>query len=154
MRTKSLELAVGLFVIIGIASLVILGLSVSNLGEWNKAEGYSLSARFENIGGLKVRAPIKIGGVVVGRVTAIELDNKSFSPVVRMHIKDKLQLPTETNASITTAGLLGEQFISLSPGGNDEILADGGEITDTQSALVLENLISQFLYGSESKKDH
>ena len=153
MRTKSLELAVGLFVIFGIASLIALGLSVSNLGEWHKAQGYSLKAKFDNIGGLKVRAPVKIGGVVIGRVTDIELDKKSFAPMVTLHITKPIELPTETNASITTAGLLGEQFISLSPGGNDEVLVDGAEITDTQSALVLENLISQFLYGKESKKD-
>ncbi len=141
------QISVGIFIIASFAALTVLAFKVSNIEEYATAENYTLSAHFDNIGGLKVRSPIKVGGVVVGRIKSIALDG-DLLPVVKMSINGKFNnFPTETSAAILTAGLLGEQYISLTPGGNDEILTSGDEIDDTQSAIILEDLIGQFLFN-------
>jgi len=148
---KKIQLAVGLFIVISIMALSSLAIKVSNINEYANSESYQLTAHFDNIGGLKIRSAVKVGGVVVGRVTEIDLDISTMSPVVTMKIDSRYnQFSSETSAAILTAGLLGEQYISLTPGGDDEILADGDELYDTQSALVLEDLIGQFLFSKGS----
>lgn len=148
MQRKAIELWVGLFVLLGIISLIGLGLKVSNLTSIEDDNSYLLYAKFQNIGGLKVRSPVKVGGVTVGRVAAIGLDPEDFSPITTLVIQKKFNsFSTETGASIMTAGILGEQFVSLTPGWNEEILINGDYIEDTQSALVLEELIAQFLFS-------
>ena len=153
MDTKKIQLAVGIFIVLSIAALSALAIKVSNINEYSNSESYQLSAHFDNIGGLKIRSAVKVGGVVVGRVTEIDLDTSSMSPIVMMKINSKYnEFSSETSAAILTAGLLGEQYISLTPGGDEEILADGDEIFDTQSALVLEDLIGQFLFSQGSEE--
>jgi phospholipid/cholesterol/gamma-HCH transport system substrate-binding protein len=151
MNTRKAEISVGLFIIIGIAALAMLALKVSNISESGNSETYQLIAKFDNIGSLKVRSPVRMGGVLIGRVSNIHLDSEYLSPVVTLSIfKLYSNLPTETSASILTAGLLGEQYLSLSPGGDAEFLSHGDEIEDTQSALVIEELIGQFLFNDSS----
>ncbi len=151
MRSSGSQILVGLFMLAGFAALVMLGYKVSNFQEFARQDTYTLIANFTNIGGLKVRSPVKVGGVVVGRVSNIELDNRSLTPVVYMAIAAEYdQFSSESSAAIQTSGLLGEQFISLTPGGDEVILEDGDEIEDTQSALVLEDLIGQFLFNRPS----
>lgn len=146
--TKTVELLVGLFVAAGVLALIFLAMRASNLAEFAGGEGYRLIARFENSGSLKVRSPVTIAGVRVGRVRSIAIDNKTFQSVVEMVIdRSTNTLPTDTAASIYTEGLLGEQFVSLEPGGEDEYLKDGDEIELTQSAIVLEEIIGQFLFS-------
>ena len=150
-QTKFIEILVGLFVAIGIAALFFLGMQVSNLSQYNSEPGYQLSARFDNIGGLKVRAPVTVAGVRIGRVSTIEFDNERFEAVVNIEIEPKYNtLPEDTSASILTAGLLGEQYIGLDPGGEDLVLKEGSEIEITQSAFVLEKMIGQFLFNRDS----
>ncbi len=150
-QNKTTELLVGIFIVAGLAAMFVLAMQVSNLGSLNQGDSYRVTARFENIGGLKVRSAVTVSGVRVGRVSAINFDNKRFEAVVSMSIDRKYdQFPEDTAASIFTAGLLGEQYISLEPGGADELLADGSEIDLTQSALVLEKLISKFLFSQTS----
>ena len=151
MNTRKAEISVGLFLMLGIAALVMLALKVSNISEASDSETYQLTAKFDNIGGLKIRSPIRMGGVLIGRISDINLDPEYLTPVVTMSIFNNFNnLPTETSASILTAGLLGEQYLSLSPGGDEEILQHGDEIEDTQSALVIEELIGQFLFSDSS----
>jgi phospholipid/cholesterol/gamma-HCH transport system substrate-binding protein len=151
--TKKIQIAVGLFIVISFAALSALAIKVSNINEYNNSESYLLAAHFDNIGGLKIRSAVKVGGVVVGRITGIDLDTKTMSPIVTMKINSKYNaFSSETSAAILTAGLLGEQYISLTPGGDDKLLADGGEILDTQSALILEDLIGQFLFSKGSQE--
>jgi len=151
MNTRKAEISVGLFIIIGIAALAMLALKVSNLSESGSSETYQLIAKFDNIGSLKVRSPVRMGGVLIGRVTEISLDSEYLSPVVTLAIFQSYNnLPSETSASILTAGLLGEQYLSLSAGGDEELLTDGDEIENTQSALVIEELIGQFLFNDSS----
>ncbi|MFT5450866.1 MAG: phospholipid/cholesterol/gamma-HCH transport system substrate-binding protein [Enterobacterales bacterium] len=151
MNTRKSEISVGLFIIIGIAALAMLALKVSNISESGSSESYQIIAKFDNIGSLKVRSPVRMGGVLIGRVTNIHLDSVYLSPVVTLSIfKLYNKLPSETSASILTAGLLGEQYLSLSPGGDEEFLTEGDEIQDTQSALVIEELIGQFLFNDSS----
>lgn len=156
-NSRTLEIIVGLFVALGLAALFMLAMKVSNLSSFSGEEGYNITARFENIGGLKVRSPVTVAGVRVGRVSDIGFDNNTFEAVVTMNIgKNYNSLPTDTSASIFTAGLLGEQYVSLEPGGDDKSLQTGSEIRLTQSAIVLEQVIGQFLYsqaesGGESK---
>lgn len=146
--TKTVELLVGLFVAAGILALFFMAMQVSNLSNFGNSEGYRLIARFENSGGLKVRSPVTVAGVRIGRVRSISFDSETFQAVVDMRIDSAYDtLPADTSASIYTAGLLGEQFVSLEPGGDDEYLHDGDEIELTQSALVLEELIGQFLFS-------
>ena len=151
MNTRKAEISVGLFLIIGMAALAMLALKVSNISETGSSETYQLTAKFDNIGSLKVRSPIRMGGVLIGRVSNIHLDSEYLSPVVTLSIFTSYNnLPTETSASILTAGLLGEQYLSLSPGGDEDFLINGDEIEDTQSALVIEELIGQFLFNGSS----
>ncbi len=151
MNTRKAEISVGIFLIAGIAALVMLTLKVSNISEASASDSYKLTAKFDDIGGLKVRSPIRMGGVLIGRISDISLDREYLTPVVTLSIFNKYNnLPTETSASILTAGLLGEQYLALSPGGDDEILQDGDEIEDTQSALIIEELVGQFLFNDSS----
>lgn len=154
MTSRKIELLVGLFAAIGIAALLMLALKVANNGVSGNGETYQLYAKFDNIGGLKVRSPIKVGGVVVGRVSAIALDSEDYTPVVTLDIYAQYNNFSEaTSVSILTAGLLGEQYIGLLPGFIDvsvETLQPGDFIEDTKPALVLEELIGQFLFSQGS----
>jgi phospholipid/cholesterol/gamma-HCH transport system substrate-binding protein len=153
MERTTLDLWVGLFVVAGLAAILVLAMKVGNLSTFNMSESYTLQADFDNIGGLKSRSPVKSAGVVVGRVTAITFDNKSFRAQVSMVIDKRYQFPKDTFAKILTAGLLGEQYVGLDPGGDEQVLKGGDQITKTQSAVVLENLISSFLYSKAAEGD-
>ncbi len=142
------ELAVGFFVVIGIAALVVLALKVSNLSSFSGSNGYNVLATFENIGGLKARAPVMMAGVKIGEVKAIRLDTEMFEAEVILSIEPEYnQLPLDTGASIFTSGLLGEQYIALEPGGEIKVLKDGDKISLSQSAVVLEQVLSKFLFS-------
>jgi phospholipid/cholesterol/gamma-HCH transport system substrate-binding protein len=145
MNKRSIEMLVGFFVLLGMLGLVFLALKAANLGSVGGGDTYALQAQFDNIGGLKVRAPVRTAGVTVGRVTKIVLDSKSFRGVVSMDIDRSYQFPKDSAAKILTAGLLGDQYIGLDPGGDDKNLGAGDTVPQTQSAVVLENLIGQFL---------
>ncbi|MDE1950004.1 MAG: outer membrane lipid asymmetry maintenance protein MlaD [Burkholderiales bacterium] len=147
MGKKGIETLVGLFVLLGILGLVFLALKAANLGSFSGGATYPLTARFDNIGGLKVHAPVRSAGVVVGRVKSISLDPKTFQGVVGLEIDERFKFPKDSAAKILTSGLLGDQYIGLEPGGDDKNLAAGDTIGQTQSAVVLENLIGQFLTG-------
>lgn len=151
-QNKSLEIMVGLFIAAGLAALFMLAMQVSNLSQLNQGDGYRVTARFENIGGLKVRSPVKVAGVRIGRVSAIDYDIERFQAVVSMKLEGKYnQLPEDTSASVFTAGLLGEQYIALDPGGAEDYLTDGSEIDITQSAIIVEQLVSKFLFNKVSE---
>ncbi|TQV64907.1 MAG: outer membrane lipid asymmetry maintenance protein MlaD [Halothiobacillaceae bacterium] len=143
---------VGLFVALGLVALGFLALRVSNLASLSNDAGYGVTAQFDNIGGLKVRAPIKLAGVVVGRVESIAVDPQTFRAAVGLRIENRYPiLPTDTSAAIYTSGLLGEQYIGLAPGAEEAVLKDGDRISLTQSSIVLENLIGQFLYNKAAE---
>ena len=146
MNRSTIDLWVGFFVVIGIAAIAFLSLKVGNLTSVSSAPGYHLEASFDNIGGLKMRAPVKAAGVVVGRVERIDLDPHTYQARVSMKIDRGYQFTRDTIASILTSGLLGEVYIGLDVGGDTQMLADGGKIAKTQSAMVLEKLIGQFLF--------
>ena len=150
---QSVELAVGAFLLLALATLLVLAFATTN-GKLNWASGqYTLIAKFSNVGDLRTHAPVKIGGVVVGEVAKISLDRKNYSAEVTLALDPAYKnLPADTNAKILTAGLLGERYIGLDPGGDPETLPSGGEIIYTQSAVVLEELISKFIFGAGSKK--
>ena len=150
-RSKT-DFWVGLFVLLGAAALVFLALRAGNLSTFSFAPTYSLTANFNNIGGLKAGAPVKSAGVTVGRVARIDFDNTLFQAVVTLNMDQSRQFPTDSSVSILTSGLLGEQYLGIDPGGEEKDLADGERIQYTQSAVVLENLISQFLYSSADKQ--
>lgn len=157
MTKRSIEVMVGLFVLAGMVGLVFLALKAANLGNFTVGSTYTVKAKFDNIGGLKPRAPVKSAGVTVGRVGSISLDRESYQGVVALEIEDRFQFPKDTSAKILTSGLLGDQYVGLEPGGDEKNLAAGDKINMTQSAVVLENLIGQFLYnkaaeGGESTK--
>jgi phospholipid/cholesterol/gamma-HCH transport system substrate-binding protein len=141
-----MDLWVGVFVAIGLGAILFLALRVGNLVTLRSEPGYRLEAQFENIGGLKMRAPVKAAGVVVGRVERIRLDPKTYQAVVTMKVENGYEFTTDTIASILTSGLLGEVYIGLDAGGDSKMLADGATIRKTQSAVVLEKLIGQFLF--------
>jgi phospholipid/cholesterol/gamma-HCH transport system substrate-binding protein len=126
---------------------LFLGLKAGNMSSFSFAKNYSVTAKFDNIGGLKPRAPVKSAGVVVGRVAAIQFDDKTYQATVTLHLEENFHFPKDSSAKILTSGLLGEQYIGLEAGGDDQMLAQGSKITQTQSAIVLESLISQFLYN-------
>ena len=148
MNTRTIEIAVGVFVAAGLAALFMLAMKVSNLATYGGDDGYLISARFDNIGGLKVRSPVSASGVRVGQVTDITYDSGGYEARVTMSIEPQYdKFPTDTAASIMTSGLLGEQFVGLEPGAEEEFLKPGSEIEITQSALVLEQIIGQFLYS-------
>jgi phospholipid/cholesterol/gamma-HCH transport system substrate-binding protein len=147
MGKKGVETLVGLFVLLGIAGLVFLSLQAANLASFGSRASYTVTAKFDNIGGLKPRAPVRSAGVNVGRVTSIALDPKSYQGVVTMELDKEVNFPKDSSARILTSGLLGDQYIGLEPGASEQNLAAGGTITQTQSAVVLESLISQFLFN-------
>lgn len=147
MKKNTLDFWVGLFVVAGFMALLFLALKAGNMSAFSFQDTYSVQARFDNIGGLKPRAPVKSAGVVVGRVAAIRFDDKTYQATVEMSLEKRYQFPKDTSAKILTSGLLGEQYIGLEAGGDTAMLADGARITMTQSAVVLENLIGQFLYN-------
>jgi phospholipid/cholesterol/gamma-HCH transport system substrate-binding protein len=151
MGRKGIETLVGLFVLLGFVAIGYLALQAANLASFTIGETYTVTAKFDNIGGLKVRAPVRSAGVTVGRVSAITFDNHSFQGVVSLEIEKKFQFPKDTSAKILTAGLLGDQYIGLEPGGDDKNLAQGDLIKMTQSAVVLENLIGQLLYSKAAE---
>lgn len=152
MYSKSVEIGVGVFVALGLAALLMLAMKVSNLAELTAPDGYQLSARFDNIGGLKVRAPVTMGGVRIGRVTEIGFDDTTYQAVVHFSVDPRYaRIPMDTSASIYTAGLLGEQYIGLEAGADETFLTEGGEIALTQSAIVLEQVIGQFLYNKAAE---
>jgi phospholipid/cholesterol/gamma-HCH transport system substrate-binding protein len=149
MNVRAVEVGVGIFVALGLAALLMLAMRVSNLAEMNVGHGYAVEARFNNVGGLKVRSPVTMAGVRVGRVASIAYDSRSYEAVVTLSIDPRYdQIPADSSASIFTSGLLGEQYVSLDPGGDIEYLRDGDVITLTQSAVVLEQVISQFLFSA------
>jgi len=155
MRTsKTLELAVGIFVALGLAAFLMLALKVSDITQLRDEQGYAITANFQNIGGLKVGAPVTLAGVRIGRVTDIGIDPQSYEAVVQLTIAPRYdRLPLDTSASILTAGLLGEQYVGLEPGGDEEYLHNGGKITLTQSALVVEQLVGRFLTSKAGSDD-
>ncbi len=153
MNTRNIEILVGAFVVLAVVSMVMLSLKVSNLASYGgEGNAYEITAQFENIGGLKVRSPVSAGGVRVGKVSAVVYNNEEFTAQVTLQIDGEYKFPIDTSASILTAGLLGEQYVGLEPGGDEENLAQGGEIDITQSALVLEQVIGQFLYSKAQEE--
>ena len=151
MSTRTLEIVVGFFVALGLAGLFFLAFQVSNITEHRNAQGYEVHGYFNNVGGLKVRAPVTMAGVRVGRVSDIRYDPERFQARVTLRINGQYdQLPADTQASIYTAGLLGEQYVSLEPGGEDAVLAQGDRLLFTQSAVILEELIGQFMVNMTS----
>ncbi len=147
-RKRGVELMVGLFVVAGFVALLFTALQAANLGSFSWSEKtYTVEAMFDNIGGLKARAPVKSAGVVVGRVDTVTFDNTMFQARVTMSIDSKYQFPADTEAQILTSGLLGEQYIGLMAGADEEVLESGSKIRRTQSAMVLEQLISKLMYS-------
>jgi phospholipid/cholesterol/gamma-HCH transport system substrate-binding protein len=147
MNRRTIDVWVGVFVMIGFGAVLFLALKVANLSSFSAAESYQVKAKFDNIGGLKIRAPVKVAGVVIGRVSDVRFDNDTFEAVVSFSVDKRYQFPRDTSAKILTSGLLGEQYIGLAAGGDTVNLKDGDTLKLTQSAVVLENLISQFLYS-------
>ena len=147
MQRKSMDFWVGLFVLLGAGALFFLAMKAGNMSTMTFGETYSVITKFDNIGGLKPRAPVKSAGVVVGRVGDIKFDDKNFQAEVVLNLESRYKFPKDSSAKILTSGLLGEQYIGLEPGGDTNLLASGDKIKMTQSAVVLENLISQFLFS-------
>ena len=156
MNRSTIDLWVGFFVALGLGALLFLALKVGNMASTSTGETYTLQARFDNIGGLKVRAPVKSAGVVVGRVSGIRFDPETYQAVATLSIDARFKFPKDTFATINTSGLLGEQYIGFDVGGDTDMLKSGDTIKKTQSAVVLEKLISQFMFNqasSDSKKE-
>jgi phospholipid/cholesterol/gamma-HCH transport system substrate-binding protein len=151
MNRSTIDLWVGVFVVAGAAALLFLAMKVGNLASFSNNQTYQVYARFGNIGGLKARAPIKSAGVVVGRVADIRFDNDAYEAVVTMNIDVNYSFPRDTTAKILTSGILGEQYLGLEAGGDGVMLKSGDRLRLTQSAVVLENLISQFLFNKASE---
>ncbi len=151
MNKKSIEIFVGLFVVLGALGLVFLALKAANLASFASGDAYQLKAKFDNIGGLKPRAPIRAAGVNVGRVVSISLDPQTYQGVVTLEISKSVEFPRDSSAKILTAGLLGDQYIGIEPGGDEKNFAAGEVIKQTQSAVVLENLIGQFLFNKAAE---
>lgn len=147
MGKKSIETLVGIFVLLGFAGLVFLALKAANLGSFSGGDTYMVTAYFDNIGALKVRAPVRSAGVTVGRVASIKLDPKLYQGVVQLAIQHDVQFPTDSSLRILTSGLLGDQYVGIEPGAGEKMWASGDTIKQTQSAVVLESLISQFLFS-------
>ena len=151
MNRSTIDLWVGVFVIAGIGALLFLALKVGNLASFSTSKSYEVKAKFANIGGLKVRAPVKSAGVVVGRIADIRFDNESYEAIVSMTLDYSYQFPRDTTAKILTSGILGEQYVGLEAGGDGVMLKNGDRLRLTQSAVVLENLISQFLFNKAAE---
>lgn len=153
-RDRRIETAVGVFVAVGLAALLMLAVRVGNLTLQSGAGSYQVTARFENIGGLRVRAPVSMSGIRIGQVTALGFDPETYEAIATLEIEGRYhRVPTDSSASIFTAGLLGEQYVSISPGVDEEFLAAGDEIGLTRSAVILERLIGQFLFDKASAGD-
>jgi len=153
-KMRTMEIMVGAFMATGFVALFFLAMQVSNLSTVTESNGYSIKARFDNIGGLKVRSAVTMAGVRIGRVTGIAFDDNTYEAVVTMLIdSERKSIPDDTFAKIYTAGLLGEQYIGLDPGGSEDYLGDGGSIPLTQSALVLEEIIGQVLFSKAEEGD-
>ena len=154
MQTRTLEIGVGLFLLAGLLALLLLALRVSGLSVGNAGDTYKVYAYFDNIAGVTVRGKVTLAGVTIGKVTAVDLDRDSYTGRVTMEINQNVNnLPVDSTASILTAGLLGEKYIGISVGGDEDVLKDGSTIHDTQSALVLEDLIGKFLLNSVNKDE-
>ena len=151
MNRSILDLWVGLFVAAGFGGLLFLALKVGNLASFSTADIYQVNAKFANIGGLKERGPVKSAGVVVGRVASIRFDGETYEAMVTMNLDAKFQFPRDTTAKILTSGILGEQYVGLEAGGDGVMLKNGDRLRLTQSAVVLENLISQFLFSKAAE---
>lgn len=147
MNKRGIETMVGLFVLLGFAAALFLALKAANLASFGERQGYMLSAKFDNIGGLKPRAPVRSAGVTVGRVKSISLDRRTYQGVVTMEVEKEFEFPKDSSAKILTAGLLGDQYIGVEAGSDDKMLAAGDVIRQTQSAVVLENLIGQMIFN-------
>ena len=152
MNRATIDIWVGIFVAAGFAGLLFLALKVGNLASFSTAQTYQIQAKFANIGGLKVRAPIKSAGVVVGRVAEVRFDNETYEAIVTFNVDSRYQFPRDTAAKILTSGLLGEQYVGLEAGGDGVMLKSGDRLRLTQSAVVLENLISQFLFNKAAEE--
>jgi len=153
MHSRTVQIWVGLFVVAGMAALLMLSMKVSNISAFTESEGFEVTGYFENIGGLKVRSPVTMAGVVVGRVASIGFDRESYEAVVTLNIQSEYDnIPEDSSASIFTAGLLGEQYIALEAGGAEDALKEGSELQLTQSAIVLEQIIGQFLVSQADKE--
>ena len=150
MEKRAIDWWVGIFVLLGIAALMVLALRVGNLSGFAYNDGYILHANFTNVGSLKARSPVRLGGVTIGEVTHIGMDPKTFMAKVTMRIEPKVKLPTDTGASIYTEGLLGEQYVAVQPGGMPQELKPGGTITMTQSAVNIDQLIGQMVFDKAS----
>lgn len=151
MQKSKLDVWVGLFVLLGLAAVVFLALQAANLLQLNFREGYHVTARFDNIGGLKPQAAVRSAGVVVGRVESIGFNDTTYQAQVTLSLQKQFAFPKDSSLKILTSGLLGEQYLGIEPGPADEMLADGDRIVATQSALVLENLIGQFLFSKAAE---
>ena len=151
MNRSAIDLWVGIFVAIGFGAILFMALKVGNLMTLDRAPGYRIEASFDNIGGLKLRAPAKAAGVVIGRVEAIRLNPKTYEALVTLRVDNQYQFSRDTIASINTSGLLGEVFVALDAGGDTAMLKDGDRIGKTQSAVVIEKLISQFLFDKAAE---
>lgn len=151
MDRKMIDLWVGIFILLGLGAVLWLSLRVGNLGEDRPSSTYTVEAKFSNIGGLKAKAPVKSAGVLVGRVSDIKFDNDRFQAVVTLTLDKRYSFPKDTSASILTSGLLGEVYIGLDPGAEEKKLASGDKISLTQSAVVLERLIGQFMFGKAAE---
>lgn len=152
-QSTTLEIMVGVFVALGFAALFMLAMKVSNISALNNEDGYQVKVYFENVGGLKVRSPVTVAGVRVGRVERIEFDDKLLEARVTLKIKRDIRLPSDSSAGIFTAGLLGEQYVGLEPGGADTDLKEGDVIALSQSALVLEQIIGRVLFSKAAEGD-
>ena len=151
MNRSTIDLWVGAFVVAGLAGLLFLSLKVANLASFSTSDTYQIQAKFANIGGLKERGPVKSAGVVVGRVTEIRFDTETYKAIVTLDLDSAYQFPRDTSAKILTSGILGEQYIGLEAGGDGVMLKQGDRIRLTQDAVVLENLISQFLFSKAAE---
>lgn len=150
-QTRTVEIVTGFFIILGFIALYVIATRATNIRAYGDSNGYSVTASFTNVGGLKVRAPVTMSGVAVGRVADIRLDPKTFNAIVTIQVNGAYkEIPDDTTASILTSGLLGEQYVGLSPGGSETFLKQGSQITYTQSAIVLENLIGKFLSSGKA----
>jgi phospholipid/cholesterol/gamma-HCH transport system substrate-binding protein len=151
MHRKIIDVWVGLFVLLGAASLLFLALKAGNMSAISFGKTYVVSAKFDNIGGLKPQAPVKSAGVVVGRVGSIGFDDKTYQALVRLDLQPEYKFPKDSSLKILTSGLLGEQYVGIEPGGDTKNLVDGDRIAHTQSAAVLEDLINQFIYNKAAE---
>ncbi len=151
MTTKNTGMLVGLFMMMGVVALAFLGIKAANLASFSSTKTYQVRVRFDNIGGLKVRAPVRSAGVSVGQVTSIALDNVRYQGVVVMDLKEGFQFPVDSVAKILTAGLLGDQYVGIEPGSADKILVGGDMLRQSQSAIILENLIGQFIFNKAAE---